>query len=262
MAVPIQIRPSKRLGQNFLTDDQVASRIVSVAEVDSKDTVLEPGSGYGILTHLLEERAKRVIAVEKDPRLATHLRREFENKPSVTVIEGDVLKVELPPFNKIVGTPPYTISSKLILLLTKRKFDLGSLVFQKEFGERLIAKPGTSDYGRISIGVQRSLNVEPVMNIRAGVFRPKPKVDSLLLKISPRQAGVFSDESSFEDLVRGLFNQRRRIVRSSLLHFLSKKQGREKALGILKTVNLPDKRVYELTLEDLERLSKQLASVS
>ena len=262
MAVPFAIRPSKRLGQNFLTDNRVAARIVSAAELEAEDTVLEPGAGYGTLTHLLEHRAGQVIAVEKDRRLAAHLQKEFEKSRSVSIVEGDVLKVELPAFNKVVGTPPYTVSSKLVLLLTKRKFDLASLVFQKEFGERLVAKSGASDYGRLSITAQRSLIIDPIMKISAGAFHPKPKVDSVLLRISPREVRDELDENLFEELVRGLFNQRRRLVRSSLLRFLSKKHGREKALNSLKSVKVPDKRVYELTLSDLENLCRQLPNHS
>ena len=260
MAVSVPIRPSKRLGQNFLTDSRVASRIVSVAELESNDTVLEPGAGYGTLTHLLEKEAGRVIAVEKDYRLAAHLRREFEKSPSVSIVEGDILKVQLPQFSKMAGTPPYTVSSKLVLLLIKRKFDIASLVFQKEFGDRLLAKPGTSDYGRLSISAQRSLTIQPVMNVSPKAFRPKPWVDSVLLRITPRKIGRNVDAKLFEDLVRGLFNQRRRLVRSSLLHFLSKISGRERALDILKTVNVPEKRVYELTIQDLEDLCRPLSS--
>ena len=260
MALSARIRPSKRLGQNFLVDNRVASRIVSVAELGGEDIVLEPGAGYGALTHLLEMHAERVIAVEKDHRLASHLRKEFEKSSRVSIIEGDVLKVELPPFNKVVGTPPYTLSSKLVLLLTKRKFDLASLVFQKEFGERLIAKPGTSDYGRLSIAAQRSLIVEPIISISARAFRPRPKVDSVLLRISPREVRTGLDEIQFEELVRGLFNQRKRLVRSSLLHFLSKKLGREKALATLARVKVPQKRVFQLAMPDLEDLSKELSA--
>lgn len=259
MAVPVQIRPSKKLGQNFLTDIRIASRVVSVAEIESTDTVLEPGAGYGTLTELLEQQAGRVIAVEKDHRLAEHIREKFEKNSRVSIIEGDVLKVELPTFNKVVGTPPYVISSKLILSLTKRKIDLASLVFQKEFGERLFATPGSSEYGRISIVVQRSFILEPVMNIAPTAFHPKPKVDSLLLRISPRQSSVKLDEKLFEELVRGLFNQRRRLVRSSLLHYLSREHGRARALTIIEKVGVPEKRVYELTQDDLERLCLQLS---
>jgi 16S rRNA (adenine1518-N6/adenine1519-N6)-dimethyltransferase len=171
-----------------------------------------------------------------------------------------VLKIPLPPFNKVVGTPPYALSSKLILFLTKTKFELASLVFQKEFGERLLAEPGTSEYGRLSITAQRSLRIQPIMNIPAAAFRPRPKVDSILLRLSPNDVDSSVNEELYEELVRGLFNQRRRVVRSSFLHFLSKKIGREKARTSLEAISLPEKRVFQLTIGDLEELCQQLST--
>ena len=261
MATDIRHRPLKRLGQNFLANKHIASRIVSTAELTTTDTVLEPGAGYGTLTHLLAEQAGGVLAVEKDLRLVSHLRNEFEKSPTVQVIEGDVLKIPLPPFNKVVGTPPYVLSSKLILFLTRKKVELASLVFQKEFGERLLAEAGTAEYGRLSITAQRSLTIRPIMNIPATAFRPRPKVDSILLRISHNEINSAVNEELFEELVRGLFNQRRRVVRSSFLHFLSKKIGREKARTSLATMNLPERRVYQLTISDLEDLCGQLSQV-
>ena len=260
MATNVLYRPLKRLGQNFLANKHIASRVVSVAELTNTDTVLEPGAGYGTVTRLLENQAGRVLAVEKDRRLAAHLRKEFERSPTVSVIEGDVLKIPLPSFNKIVGTPPYVLSSKLILFLKKKKFELASLVLQKEFGERLLAEAGTADYGRLSITAQRSLTIRPIMNIPAAAFRPRPKVDSILLRISPNKINTAMNEELFEELVRGLFNQRRRVVRSSFLHFLSKKIGREKARETLKEMTLPEKRVFQLTIGDLEALCQQLSN--
>ncbi len=261
MATPVLYPPVKKLGQNFLANKHVASRVVSAAELTRTDTVLEPGAGYGTLTHLLEEQAGRVLAVEKDRRLVPHLRNEFENSPTVSVIEGDVLKIPLPQFNKVVGTPPYVLSSKLILFLAESKFELASLVLQKEFGERLLAEPGTAEYGRLSITAQRYLRIRPIMNIPPAAFRPRPKVDSILLRISPNDINTTVNEELFEELVRGLFNQRRRVVRSSFLHFLSKKIGREKARSSLKAMTLPEKRVFQLTIGDLEELSLQLSKV-
>jgi 16S rRNA (adenine1518-N6/adenine1519-N6)-dimethyltransferase len=254
-------RPLKRLGQNFLANKHIAERVVSAAELTRTDTVLEPGAGYGTLTRLLVGQAGRVLAVEKDRRLAAHLRREFENSPTVSVIEGDVLKIPLPEFNKVVGTPPYVLSSKLVLFLTRKEFEIASLVFQKEFGERLLAEAGTADYGRLSITAQRSLTIRPMMNINAAAFRPKPKVDSILLRIAPNKVRTAVNEELFEELVRGLFNQRRRVVRSSFQHYLSKKIGRENAKANLDAMNLPDKRVYQLTIGDLEELCHQLSKV-
>ena len=259
MATTILYRPLKRLGQNFLADKRVAARVVSNAELTASDTVLEPGPGYGTLTSLLEKQAGRIIAVEKDRRLAAHLRSEFKNSQSIEVIEGDVLEIPLPPFNKVVGTPPYALSSKLILFLTRKKFELASLVFQKEFGERLLAGTGTAGYGRLSIAAQRSLSIRPIMNISAASFRPRPKVDSILLRISPKEVNTAVNQELFEELVRGLFNQRKRVVRSSFLHFLCQKIGREKARSILETVTLPEKRVFQLNISDLEEISRKLS---
>ncbi len=260
MATTVLYRPLKRLGQNFLADKRVAARVVSNAELTANDAVLEPGPGYGTLTRLLEKQAGRIIAVEKDHRLAAHLRSEFKNSQNIQVIEGDVLKIPLPPFNKVVGTPPYALSSKLILFLTRKKFELASLVFQKEFGERLLAEAGTAEYGRLSIAAQRSLAIRPIMNISAAAFRPRPKVDSILLRISPKEVNTAVDQELFEELVRGLFNQRKRVVRSSFLHFLSQKIGRERARSILTAITLPEKRIFQLTISDLEELSRQLSN--
>jgi 16S rRNA (adenine1518-N6/adenine1519-N6)-dimethyltransferase len=261
VATAVLYRPLKRLGQNFLADKRVASQVVSAAELTTADTVLEPGPGYGTLTRLLEKQAGRVIAIEKDRRLAAHLRNDFAHSSTVEVIEGDVLKIPLPPFNKVVGTPPYAISSKLILFLTKKRFELASLVFQKEFGERLLAEAGTAEYGRLSITAQRSLTIRPIMNIPSTAFRPRPKVDSILLRMTPNDVNTAVNEDLFEELVRGLFNQRRRVVRSSFLHFLSKKIGRETARKSLEAMTLPDKRVYQLTIGDLEEICKQFPKV-
>jgi 16S rRNA (adenine1518-N6/adenine1519-N6)-dimethyltransferase len=259
VAAPVLYRPLKRLGQNFLADKRIASRVVSTAELTRTDTVLEPGAGFGILTRFLEGQAGRVLAVEKDRRLVSFLQKEFENSATVSIIEGDVLEIPLPGFNKVVGTPPYALSSKLILFLTRKKFELASLVFQKEFGERLLAEAGTADYGRLSITAQRSLKIRPIMNISAAAFRPRPKVDSILLRISPNEVNRAVNEVLFEELVRGLFNQRRRVVRSSFLHFLSKNIGREKARTCLEVMTLPEKRVFQLTIKDLEALCRQLS---
>lgn len=259
MATNVLYRPLKRFGQNFLANKHIAERVVSAAELTRTDVVLEPGAGYGTLTRLLVGQAGRVLAVEKDRRLVAHLQKEFGNSPTVSVIEGDVLRIPLPEFNKVVGTPPYVLSSKLVLFLTTKKFEIASLVFQKEFGERLLAGAGTADYGRLSITAQRSLTIRPIMNISAAAFRPKPKVDSILLRMTPNKVRTAVNEELFEELVRGLFNQRRRVVRSSFQHYLSKKIGRENARASLEAMTLPEKRVYQLTVSDLEELCQQLS---
>jgi 16S rRNA (adenine1518-N6/adenine1519-N6)-dimethyltransferase len=251
-------RRVKRLGQNFLSNLEVAEQIVSSANISRNDTVLEPGAGLGVLTRLLEKRAGRVIAVEKDGRLAAKLRRAFYASRSVEVIEGDVLKVKLPVFNKVVGTPPYYISSKLILFLQDSSFAMAHLVFQKEFAARLQARPGTPDYGRLSVTAQRHLTIRSLLEISRESFEPMPKVDSVLLSIEPKAYRTDVDAKVLDDMVRAIFTQRRRLVRGALLHFLKLKMGPEKARTVLSRLSVPSSRVYELSIEDLEELALQL----
>lgn len=252
-------RPSKRLGQNFLVDPNIAREIVSSAHVSRTDTVLEPGPGHGTLTRLLQNVAGRVIAVEKDPSLARELKQIFEHNPEVLIVEGDVLKIELPHFNKVVSTPPYYLSSKLIVLLARSKFETASLVFQKEFGQRLTAEPGTPEYGRLTVLSRRNFVVEKMREVPRTVFRPSPKVDSVLLTLSPKKKGQELDEALFEELVRGIFTQRRRLLRGALLHFLTLKFGRETGKSMMSRVPVLDARVYQLSVEDLERLCRALS---
>ena len=257
---PVRLhRPLKRLGQNFLKDPDVVSRIVSLARLDKNDTVLEPGAGYGTITEELQAVAARIVAVEKDRWLAAFLRSRFRNTPSIQVVEGDVLKVHLPPFNKVVGTPPYNVSSKLILFLLSSRFEAAHLVFQKEFGERLLARPGTADYGRLSVTAQRKLVISPLLHIPRGSFDPRPKVDSLLLSLTPKSDGKGGvHDEVFDDLVRGIFSQRRRLVRGVLLHYLERKMGRNRAKIVLGELRPPDARVFQLSGDQLEDLAIQL----
>jgi 16S rRNA (adenine1518-N6/adenine1519-N6)-dimethyltransferase len=252
-------RPSKRLGQNFLIDESIAQEIVASISPDRSDTVLEPGPGHGTLTSPLLQKVGRVVAIEKDPRLVSELQEKFRNHSNLTILTGDILKIDsVPSFNKIVSTPPYYISSKLTLLLADLNFDLASIVFQKEFGERLTAQPGSSDYGRLTVSISRKLEVEWLRDIPRAAFDPKPKVDSALLRFTRKPTRTELDEILFEEMVRGMFNQRRRLSKSSLLHFLSLKYGKRVAREISKKLVIPDRRVYQLSVNELENLSLQL----
>lgn len=253
-------RPSKRLGQNFLLDQTAASDIVSSINPTESDTVLEPGPGHGILTRLLQKKAGRVMAVEKDPVLVRELTETFRDYSNIVIIEGDILKINpLPEFNKVVSTPPYYLSSKLALFLSRTKFDIAGVVFQKEFGERLLAEPGTREYGRLTVSVRRRLSIEKVREISRTVFQPRPKVDSILLRMTPQPELRRVDEGLFEDVVKGVFTQRRRVVRGALLHFLTKKLGRENGRKIVSEIAVPDARVFQLSIAQLEDLTEQLA---
>ncbi len=253
-------RPSKRLGQNFLLDQSIASEIVSSIQPSETDTVLEPGPGHGTLTRLLQAKAGKVVAIEKDPVLVRELRETFKDRSNVVIVEGDILKISpLPDFNKIVSTPPYFLSSKLALFLSRSKFDVAGIVFQKEFGERLLAEPGTREYGRLTVSVRRRLNIERIRGIPRRSFQPRPKVDSILLRLTLQESLRKLNEPLFEEVVRGVFTQRRRLLRGALLHFLTKRLGRETGRRIMTEIAFPDARVFQLSIAQLEDLSVQLS---
>jgi 16S rRNA (adenine1518-N6/adenine1519-N6)-dimethyltransferase len=257
-----QYRASKRLGQNFLVQPAIAEEIVDSIAPGPSDVVLEPGPGHGTLTRLLVNKAGRVVVVEKDPVLVKELTNTFRNRPNLKILEGDILKMgeSLPSFNKLVSTPPYYISSKLTLLLTNKTFDMAAMVFQKEFAERLLAKPGTADYGRLTVMARRKLDVEKVRDISRSAFSPRPKVDSTLLRFRPKRVAEI-DELLFEEMVRGIFTQRRRLLKGALSHFLALKYGRAVGRELVARMVIPDARVYQLSIDQLESLSLRVLRV-
>ncbi|MBS7654903.1 ribosomal RNA small subunit methyltransferase A [Candidatus Bathyarchaeota archaeon] len=246
----------KNLGQHFLLNKQILLRLINYAEVNDEDVVLEVGAGLGNLTALIAEKAGKVIAVEKDRCLAEVLKRKFKDT-NVQVIEGDILKIHLPYFNKILSNIPYYISSKFILLMLKHKFDLAILTLQKEFAERLKAQPGTKKYGRITVTVNRRMNLEILETIPRTMFIPKPKVDSSIVKFKPKEFKAQVNEEFFEQFIRSLFNQKRRRLNKVLLKFLIEKYG-EDGKKIFVKLSFPEKRVYELSIEELESLTRQI----
>jgi 16S rRNA (adenine1518-N6/adenine1519-N6)-dimethyltransferase len=207
-------RAKRRLGQHFLADPRILARIADALEAGPTDTVLEIGPGPGGLTAALVERAGRVIAIEKDHELIQPLRLRF---PKVEVIEADALEVD---WHRLIQGPflaagniPYNITTPLLdkALVPPRPARIVFLV-QKEVADRIIAKPGTSEYGAVSVGVQSVAYPERLFIVPAGAFQPRPKVDSAVLRLRPRDRPVVSDDErdSFRAFVVGLFGFRRK----------------------------------------------------
>jgi len=154
------IRPSRRAGQQQVIDLGLLGRMVSYAGVSGEDEVLEIGAGIGNLTRLLAERARRVIAIEHDRRFVKALRERLRGHSNVKIVHADALRVELPKFNKVVANLPYGISSEVTFRLLERDFELAVLMYQWEFAERLIALPGSADYGRLTVNAYYRAEVE------------------------------------------------------------------------------------------------------
>jgi len=252
--------PKKRLGQNFTVDLDIMQRLMSHASLTKDDVVLEVGAGFGFLTQLLSSKCKKVVAVEVDPPLVSFLRKQLQSLQNVELIEGDILKVSLPFFNKVVSTPPYSISSPLLFRLLERNFDSAVLIFQKEFAERLAASVGTKDYGRLTVTIYYRADVELLDYVPRTMFYPPPDVDSLIVRLKPRAPPFHvKNEAIFFELVRTLFTQRNKKVRNALILFLRKRElSREDAVELADSIVYSSKRVRELAPEDFGILTNEL----
>lgn len=222
----------KSLGQNFLVDRAALDRIVEAAALHPDDVVLEIGPGLGVLTRELAVRCRRVVAVELDRGFARWLRRLFAPDPAgarVQLVEGDALEVDLaallaqgpPGVNgsyKAVANLPYYITSPLLMRLLEEEhpFSLLVVMVQKEVAQRLIAAPGTKDYGALSVAVQLRADVDVVATVAPGAFYPPPAVDSAVVRLVLRPfPEPVEDPGLLRDAVRAAFGQRRKTVRNA-----------------------------------------------
>lgn len=211
------IRLSKRAGQHQVIDPTVLERMVDHAELSRDDVVLEIGAGVGNLTSLLAARAGKVIAVERDKRLARILGERFRGHSNVELLCGDALRIELPRFDKVVANLPYGISSDITFRLLEHRFKLAVLMFQREFAQRLVAEPGSDDYGRLTVNAYYRANIELLDEVPPTAFFPPPKVTSAIVRLRPRGPPFkVRGEQVFFKVVRALFQHRRQRVRNAL----------------------------------------------
>jgi 16S rRNA (adenine1518-N6/adenine1519-N6)-dimethyltransferase len=209
----------KRLGQHFLADPHALERIVDALGPTEHDTVLEIGPGRGALTDILARRAGRVVAVELDRALASLLRERFATTPSVEIVESDILKTDPGalggPDYLLVGNVPYYITTPILFhalacALPRRAVFL----VQREVAARAMAVPGTRSYGALSVNLQVLASVESVFDIPPGAFRPPPKVDSSVIRITPSRQSMLreGEQRGFRSFVQSLFSQRRKQI--------------------------------------------------
>jgi 16S rRNA (adenine1518-N6/adenine1519-N6)-dimethyltransferase len=222
----LKVRFKRSLGQNFLSDDSAAKKIAESLELNRDDTILEIGAGKGALTKHLLEDANRVLAVEIDSRLCRQLRKRFGDKENLSVINEDILKVNLKDLIrpgtecKVVGNLPYQITSPVLSLLLENRGSvrLCVLTVQKEVALRICAAPGTREWSPLSIAVQLYSEARLLFHLRPESFYPSPKVDSSVIRITflSRPRVPVPDEELFFKVVRSAFAQRRKMVLNSL----------------------------------------------
>jgi len=256
-----KIIPKKRLGQNFLVDEESLRKIVSYARISERDTVLEVGAGLGFLTERLAENAERVIAVEIDERLVKALKRRLKRFGNVTILHGDILKITVPHFNKVVSTPPYSISSPLQFWLLNKPFEEAVLSFQEEFAKRLTASVGSKDYGRLTVTTYYRADAEILDIIPKESFWPPPKVDSLIVRLKPRYPPFrVEEEKIFLEVVRVIFTQKNKKLRNAIVPFFSRfRLSRKEAMKLADRLPFHDRRPRELCPEEIGLIANEVS---
>lgn len=264
------VHPKKGLSQNFLIDGNIIRKIVLAADVKPGDIVLEIGPGPGALSEALLESGAEVIAVEKDSLFAKELRR-LEPKGKLTVYEADILKFPiketlmraLPSGKKakVIANLPYHITTPIITLLSQMREHISELVImvQEEVARRFVAKPGTSDYSSLTVFLQFYTVPKYAFMVSRKCFFPEPSVDSAIAILELITPPNVSDAEKFFEMTRRSFEQRRKMLRSSL----KDQYGSEKLVKAFKQIGLKaESRPEELSLEQFVELFEALNSFS
>ena len=248
-----RIKPKKHLSQHFLIDKKVLTWIIEALNPHINDIVLEIGAGTGILTEEVAKRVRKVIAVEIDSKLVKLLREKFKQNSNIEIVEADILKIKIPPCDKIVSNVPYHISSQIIEKIVKEQKSSGwnkaVLTLQLEFARRLYAKPGTKEYSRITNLTQYYTIVKPYRVIPPRAFYPSPEVKSQIVIMKPKNTPPkVEDEDKFFHMVKILFTQKRKKA----LKVIRDKLGIRDHTTLAKIAEIVrDLRVYQLSLEQL-----------
>lgn len=236
---------SRRLSQHFLTDRSIAERIVGFACIRPGDSVLEIGPGHGELSEIIIEKGAKLTVIEIDRRLAAQLGTTY---PEMDVVVGDATRVELPRCDLIISNVPYHVTSPLLMRILDHKFRYAILTVQKEYADRMIARPGTKEYSRLSISVYCKARCELLGSIPPGAFSPPPKVSSAIVGLKPRKLPFeVKDVEIYYDLVRVLFSHRRKMIGTTI----------RRKFDIPSRTKIPfeRQRVEELAPEEIGRLS-------
>ncbi|OGZ25420.1 MAG: ribosomal RNA small subunit methyltransferase A [Candidatus Nealsonbacteria bacterium RIFCSPLOWO2_01_FULL_43_36] len=256
------LRPQKRLGQNFLIDRDLPQKLVAAAQIDAQDTVLEIGPGIGAITQALAQKAKSVIAIEKDRNMVEILKETLKEFSNVEIVQADVLRFDLPQNKeggrtsfKIVGNLPFYLTAPVIrkfLELSEAGPQSMTLVVQKEVAQRICAKPPKMSI--LANAVQFYAEAEIVSYLSKKSFYPEPKVDAALIKIIPRPAPM-GDSKMFFEVVKAGFSHPRKQLLNNLSQGL--KKSREEVTAWLQKNNIsPQQRAETLSIEDWIKLMK------
>ena len=266
----------KSLGQNFLIDTNILNNIVDCADLETTSGAIEIGPGIGALTEQLAKRCEKVVAFEIDQRLLPILNETLAPYPHVNVVHSDVLDADIHSVINdnfktdqdlmVVANLPYYVTTPILLKLLEEKLPIRGIVvmIQKEVAERIAAKPGTKEYGSLSIAAQYYAEAKTELIVPKTVFVPQPNVDSAVLKLTLRSepAVDLKDESFFFQLVKASFAQRRKTLMNNLTHNLFTKNEKAKLELIMRECEIdPTRRGETLSMDEFAVLANALVEL-
>ena len=263
------MRAKRSLGQNFLVDPNAQRRIVDSLEAGAHDEVVEIGPGHGALTQYLAGAVRRLVLVELDDELAAALEAKYTGRDDVVVVHRDVLATDIASLlddaarAKVVGNIPYNITTPILfhLLDAKPRPERIVVMIQREVADRIIAEPGGKTYGALSVAIRAVADVERVLHVKRGAFRPVPDVDSTVIRITPRVPAPLTpdEERDLRELTRAAFGWRRKqlgtILRQAAPYALEPAEIEELAA---RTGIKPDQRPETIDPDTFVALAREL----
>ena len=262
----LNFKPKKHLGQNFLIDNNILKKIISISEISKDDTILEIGPGLGALTEKLVDKARKVYAVEINSSLSKYLSEKLSGYDNIEIINEDILKIEIPEHNKVISNIPYTITGPILeKVFFKQNPPPGVLTIERNISNRIFLSRNYKDFSRISIGLNAFMKPTLKFAIPQHSFFPFPRIDLSLIKIIPKEnlnPFLLKKKSAafFLKFVAGIMPYKNKnIVNALLLFFKANRDSyhtKEKILQILQKNNYENKKVFNFKIEEFIELSR------
>jgi 16S rRNA (adenine1518-N6/adenine1519-N6)-dimethyltransferase len=232
------ISPNEEMGQYFICDYHLLRQEIKYANVGKNDVILEIGPGIGNLTELLAQRARKVVAIEKDPQfkdVLSELQRKYDN---IDIIYADALDIDFPRFNKVVSNLPFKIALPLIFKILEYEFDIGILICQERLAHRICAKPGQKRYSRLSVQISRISDVKLLKIIPPMVFYPSPDVTSAIIRVKKTKPKfAIPSDDFFKEVLKFLFSLREKTLQDALSNLVEVGISRSKLRKIESSIN-------------------------
>ena len=256
-----ELSPNKKLGQNFLIDENVVRKIILFSQTEGKE-VIEIGAGPGTLTIYLAKTAQKVFAVEIDKKILNVLKEVCQNLSNVQIVNSDFLELNVKNLTKgnkiyVVGNLPYYVTSQILFKLFEERecIEKFTIMVQKEVAQRLLAKPGTKEYGNLTVAMNFYCEIEDYFYVSKNVFYPKPEVDSTVLRARFKIEKPNIDEKKFFKIVHACFSTRRKTILNALSNQLD--IAKDELKKIIHMAGLDENlRAEDLSLDDYIRLYK------